>query len=100
MKLNKESTFDLKLQSLQSEIVDATVKIAFASETEAVATFNIWDFGGQQIYYTSHQTFLSRRAIYLLVVDMNKPLDKVLGESEQDEMWEGTGTKRTPRGEL
>ena len=35
--------------------------------------FDLWDFGGQQIYYTLHQTFLNERAIYVLTVDMSKP---------------------------
>ncbi|KAL3889695.1 hypothetical protein ACJMK2_002024 [Sinanodonta woodiana] len=29
----------------------------------------IWDFAGQYAFYTTHQTFLTRRAIYLLVSD-------------------------------
>ncbi|MEM9563093.1 MAG: COR domain-containing protein [Actinomycetota bacterium] len=31
--------------------------------------FNIWDFGGQEIMHATHQFFLSRRSIYLLVLD-------------------------------
>jgi len=30
---------------------------------------NIWDFGGQEIYHSTHQFFLSKRSIYLLVWD-------------------------------
>ena len=30
---------------------------------------NIWDFGGQEIYHATHQFFLSKRSLYLLVVD-------------------------------
>ena len=29
--------------------------------------FRTWDFGGQQEYYTTHQYFLSRRSLYLVV---------------------------------
>ncbi|XP_053379695.1 uncharacterized protein LOC123526993 [Mercenaria mercenaria] len=39
---------------------------------------SIWDFAGQEVYYSTHQVFLSRRAIYLLVVDMSKDLDDVI----------------------
>ena len=28
---------------------------------------NVWDFGGQQIYHTTHQFFMTRRSLYLLV---------------------------------
>ena len=30
---------------------------------------NIWDFGGQEIYHSTHQFFLSKRSIYLLIWD-------------------------------
>ncbi len=33
---------------------------------------NIWDFGGQEIYHATHQFFLSKRALYLLVADNRK----------------------------
>ena len=29
--------------------------------------FNIWDFGGQEVYYATHQCFMTRRSIYLLL---------------------------------
>ena len=30
---------------------------------------NIWDFGGREFYHTTHQFFLSKRTIYMLVFD-------------------------------
>jgi internalin A len=33
---------------------------------------NIWDFGGQEIYHTTHQFFLTKRSLYVLVVDTRK----------------------------
>lgn len=33
-------------------------------------TVSSWDFAGQEIYYTTHQFFLSQRSIYLLVWDL------------------------------
>ncbi|MBI3174981.1 MAG: GTP-binding protein [Chloroflexi bacterium] len=30
---------------------------------------NIWDFGGQEIMHATHQFFLSRRSVYVLVLD-------------------------------
>ncbi len=32
-------------------------------------TVNIWDFGGQEIYHTTHQFFLTKRSLYILVDD-------------------------------
>ena len=34
--------------------------------------YNVWDFGGQQIYQTTHQFFLTRRSLYILVVDSGR----------------------------
>jgi internalin A len=31
--------------------------------------FNIWDFGGQEIFHSTHSFFLTRRSLYLLVLD-------------------------------
>lgn len=33
---------------------------------------NIWDFGGQEIYHSTHQFFLTKRSIYLLVTESRK----------------------------
>jgi internalin A len=30
---------------------------------------NIWDFGGQEIYHATHQFFLTKRSLYLLLAD-------------------------------
>ncbi|NJN63246.1 MAG: hypothetical protein HC795_18555, partial [Coleofasciculaceae cyanobacterium RL_1_1] len=32
----------------------------------------IWDFGGQQIYHSTHQFFLTERSVYILVADTRK----------------------------
>ena len=33
---------------------------------------NIWDFGGQEVYYATHQFFLTKRSLYVLVADSRK----------------------------
>lgn len=33
---------------------------------------NIWDFGGQEIMHATHQFFLSKRSLYILVLDSRK----------------------------
>jgi internalin A len=33
---------------------------------------NIWDFGGQEIYHATHQFFLTKRSLYVLVADDRK----------------------------
>jgi internalin A len=32
-------------------------------------TLNVWDFGGQEIMHATHQFFLTKRSIYVLVID-------------------------------
>src|SRR5699024_5269274 len=38
--------------------------------------FTTWDFGGQEVYYTTHQFFITKHSIYILVWDMSQPLDE------------------------
>ena len=60
--------------------------------------FDLWDFGGQHAYYTSHQTFLSNRAIYLLTMDMSKQLDEELSTEVEVPKWKETGSPKTTQG--
>lgn len=39
---------------------------------EKEVIMNIWDFGGQEIYHTTHQFFLTKRSIYLFVWEPRK----------------------------
>ncbi|MEH2105657.1 COR domain-containing protein [Nostoc sp.] len=39
------------------------------SENRREFRVNIWDFGGQEIYHTTHQFFLTKRSLYILVAD-------------------------------
>jgi GTPase SAR1 family protein len=41
-------------------------------------TFNVWDFAGQEVYYMSHQLFLSERALYLVVWDVRSDFDSTV----------------------
>ena len=38
---------------------------------------NIWDFGGQEIYHATHQFFLTKRSLYILVIDSRKQNDNL-----------------------
>ena len=39
-----------------------------------VMNLTLWDFAGQHLYYASHSVFLSGRAVYILVYNLNKNL--------------------------
>ncbi|XP_062590495.1 uncharacterized protein LOC134252075 [Saccostrea cucullata] len=46
--------------------------LAEHSNKEGKELLSIMDFGGQCAYYACHQVYLSRRAFYILVIDMSK----------------------------
>ena len=43
---------------------------------------NIWDFGGQEIMHATHQLFLTKRSLYLLVLD-----SRLTSEENRTEYW-------------
>lgn len=44
----------------------------FAMPNGRTFRLNVWDFGGQEIYHSTHQFFLTRRSLYLLIDDTRK----------------------------
>ncbi|XP_044740580.1 leucine-rich repeat serine/threonine-protein kinase 1 isoform X2 [Chrysoperla carnea] len=51
------------------------------SSLHGPVTFRTWDFGGQKEYYATHQYFLSKRSLYLVVwkiSDGQKGIDEIL----------------------
>jgi internalin A len=44
----------------------------FQSSGKRTFRLNIWDFGGQQIYHATHQFFLTKNSLYVLVDDTRK----------------------------
>ncbi|XP_015749616.1 PREDICTED: uncharacterized protein LOC107329441 [Acropora digitifera] len=58
---------DLVVRYLQSFQLEDDIK-----SKEIILT--LWDFAGQHLYYASHSVFLSRRAVYILVYNLNKNL--------------------------
>jgi small GTP-binding protein len=45
-------------------------------------TLNVWDFGGQEIMHATHQFFLTKRSLYLLVLD-----SRLTQEENRVEYW-------------
>jgi len=41
----------------------------FISDDKNYFRVNIWDFGGQEIYHATHQFFLTKRSLYILLSD-------------------------------
>ncbi len=56
-----ESTKGIEIHSLE-----------FVTNDNRVFHINLWDFGGQEIYHATHQFFLTKRSLYVLVSDSRK----------------------------
>ncbi|XP_023930482.1 uncharacterized protein LOC106159696 [Lingula anatina] len=63
------------LDDIDKELLEKIEKIARGEDVEPEKQVTIWDFAGQDVYYTTHQTFLSERIIYLLVFRLDQDLD-------------------------
>ena len=48
------------------------IKWGFKMENGQPFRVNIWDFGGQEIYHATHQFFLTKRSLYILMADTRK----------------------------
>ncbi|XP_030848519.1 uncharacterized protein LOC100893246 [Strongylocentrotus purpuratus] len=51
-------------------------------------SLSIWDFAGHDIYYSTHQVFLTWRAIYVIVFDLSRSLDSVVPPESRDKNYE------------
>ena len=49
---------------------------------EDIVQIDVWDFAGQVIFLTTHQTYLSDRCVYFLVFDMSMDLDDTVDEED------------------
>jgi internalin A len=68
-----DSEYKLKLEGGENpekstEGIDV-LHFDFAHPSGNSFRINIWDFGGQEIYHATHQFFLTKRSLYLLVAD-------------------------------
>jgi internalin A len=54
---------------LPTEGIDITDWKVPGDRTEDSLTVHVWDFGGQEIMHATHQFFLTRRSLYILVID-------------------------------
>ena len=67
-----EKQADKLLKNMIVEGVDADR--AYIEKGSSI-TADLWDFAGQQVYYAAHSVFLSSRAVYIVVHNLNKPLN-------------------------
>ena len=67
-----EKQADKLLKNMIVEGVDADR--AYIEKGSSI-TADLWDFAGQHVYYAAHSVFLSSRAVYIVVHNLNKPLN-------------------------
>ena len=63
--------YELKERNPSTEGIDV-FRWQFDLENGQPFFMNIWDFGGQEIYHATHQFFLTKRSLYVLVADARK----------------------------
>ena len=67
----KDSGYELDSAEQSTKGIDI-VSWEFPLENGRNFRVNIWDFGGQEIYHATHQFFLTKRSLYILVADNRK----------------------------
>lgn len=65
---------------------DATMVAKGRDEGEGVR-MSIWDYGGQDVFYTLHHLFLTKYGVYLVVFDMTKMLKNDKGSMDFLKFW-------------
>lgn len=79
LKRDRTSTLDRVLGALRSKSKNPVVQVGGEDYVDRgvrrSVRVNLWDFGGQEIMHSTHQFFLSKRSLYVLVLDGRKEED-------------------------
>ncbi|MFV9677635.1 MAG: COR domain-containing protein, partial [Methanosarcinales archaeon] len=74
--LAKRLIYDEFIEDKSTEGIDILEwDITAPTADEEEIKLNVWDFGGQEIYHATHQFFLTKRSLYLLVWNARKSQD-------------------------
>ncbi|XP_072049965.1 uncharacterized protein [Amphiura filiformis] len=65
------------MKGLEREMKRKQQKSKKKQDEEQALEFQFWDFAGQHVYYNTHQVFLNKRAVFVLVFDASKDLKEV-----------------------
>ena len=69
---------DAQLNITLDDVADLVVRYLQSRPEDDIKSeeviLTLWDFAGQHLYYASHSVFLSGRAVYILVYNLNKDL--------------------------
>lgn len=70
------STDGIDITKLQVIVDNKGQAIAHLPDGHIAVDVSFWDFAGQELYYVTHQFFLSSRSIYLVLFDCRYPMEK------------------------
>ncbi|XP_060554331.1 probable serine/threonine-protein kinase roco4, partial [Ruditapes philippinarum] len=54
------------------------------TQDSKTADVSIWDFAGQTEFYDTHQVFLTKKAVYLLVTDISKQVNDIVEDGNKN----------------
>ncbi|MBI5295730.1 MAG: GTP-binding protein [Chloroflexi bacterium] len=60
----------------QAAFIENQLNLSHANIRQEMLRVNIWDFGGQEIMHATHQFFLTKRSLYVLVLDSRLTLEE------------------------
>ena len=87
---------EIKISVTQKEFLRKALEVSKKKlHQRKIVPVIIWDFGGQDVFYSTHQTFLTYRAIYMLVLDGSRTLDE---PCPFEQYLPGKGGAKTQRG--
>jgi len=78
-KVKKKKTISVSTDGI--DIGELKISIPEKKDDTIVETevnLSVWDFGGQELYYTTHQFFLSERSLYLVIFKATIPKEQNL----------------------
>jgi len=64
------NTWEIPFSSMSAELSDKYMQDNWSNKP---VSFSVWDFAGQEVYYSTHQFYLSRRSMYIVVFSLNDP---------------------------
>lgn len=70
-------SYQINKDEKSTEGIDLT-KWSFPIDNEREFKVNIWDLSGKEIYHATHQFFLTRQSLYILVIDARKEYTNLL----------------------
>ncbi|XP_069126661.1 uncharacterized protein [Argopecten irradians] len=73
-----------KLKSPSTSSLSKVTPSPVVKDKDRKVVMNIWDFAGQPVFYTTHQVFLTCRAVYIFVFNLTHDLNSVHSTQQEN----------------